>query len=438
MDLLHVDIQKLFLNEINRKEVSQGILGSALGIAARIIHQLVGLQQLLNRDVAPKRVHGGLVVPNTGLYAGDTPYTYLTPHRGYDELVPHTKHIATGSEYLIIACQNQFFKLPVMERHQLLTEGQLRAQLDNICKRAQAENGLDPDVGILPTLPRDQWADVYSQLNTDATNRRSIYAIKEAMLMVCLDIGRDLPYSGDNAHRQTWFGHSSRTYAANRWSDKIMQIVIGMNGTTGLSLDTPYGEYMRLSRFMEQTYEALASSGEHEGFVHDDNHLASQDAVMFQKLVKDGTIKYLPEDARVAEVEKLKWNLDDSMRQKINETKEYFDKMIEEHLCVDAPIANQNIGRKLVKNLGMSPHAFFTMALSLASKRVFGEMVPMYTYAKPMNLDNMHYHNFSHQETKDWVDSMDDSNITDGERYALIKKANDKNQATLRMVSIVI
>ncbi|XP_074659510.1 carnitine O-acetyltransferase-like [Tubulanus polymorphus] len=321
-----------------------------------------------------------------------------------------------------------------MERHRLFTEDQLRAQLDNICNRAQTENGLDPDIGILPTLPRDQWADVYSQLNTDATNRRSIYAIKEAMLMVCLDIGRDLPYSGDNAHRQTWFGHSSRTYAANRWSDKILHIVIGMNGTTGLLVDVPYGEFLKTSRYLEEIHEALAKDGEHDGFVHDSNHLAAKDTTMFEKLVKDGTIEYLPGDATVPEVDKLTWNLDDSMRQKINETKEYFDKMIDGAVSTTLPLVSRNIGREVVKKLGMSPHAFFTMALSLATKRLSGEMLPMYSYAKPMNLDNMHYHNFSHQETKDWVDSMDDSNITDQERVALMKTANDKNQETLRMV----
>ncbi|CAN7994833.1 unnamed protein product, partial [Ixodes pacificus] len=96
----------------------------------------------------------------------------------------------------------------------------------------------DIGVGILTAEDRDVWAKVYSSLGHNSQNAASLEAIKRAALVVCLDGGlADADPYEVAWPRQVYEGGPNAEYAANRWWDKPVQVIVGENGGSALLYD---------------------------------------------------------------------------------------------------------------------------------------------------------------------------------------------------------
>ncbi|XP_040067729.1 carnitine O-acetyltransferase-like [Ixodes scapularis] len=96
----------------------------------------------------------------------------------------------------------------------------------------------DVGVGILTAQNRDVWAEAYGRLAENTQNAASLEAIKKAAVVVCLDGGlADTEHYEVAWPRQVYRGGANAEYAANRWWDKPVQIVVGQDGGSALLLD---------------------------------------------------------------------------------------------------------------------------------------------------------------------------------------------------------
>ncbi|CAN8023278.1 unnamed protein product [Ixodes persulcatus] len=96
----------------------------------------------------------------------------------------------------------------------------------------------DVGVGILTAEDRDVWAKVYASLDQNSQNAASLEAIKRASLVVCLDGGlEDVDPYEVAWPRQVYKGGPNAEYAANRWWDKPVQVIVGEDGGSALLYD---------------------------------------------------------------------------------------------------------------------------------------------------------------------------------------------------------
>ncbi|CCH45805.1 carnitine O-palmitoyltransferase 1 [Wickerhamomyces ciferrii] len=81
-------------------------------------------------------------------------------------------------------------------------------------------------IGILTTLPRDQWYEAYTELRKSPINISSLDDIHKSSFLVSLDDDQPITYE-DRAH-YSWHGNGY-----NRYFDKPIQFFIAKNGYTG-------------------------------------------------------------------------------------------------------------------------------------------------------------------------------------------------------------
>ncbi|CAN8022957.1 unnamed protein product [Ixodes persulcatus] len=96
----------------------------------------------------------------------------------------------------------------------------------------------DVGLGILTAEDRDVWAKVYASLGQNSQDAASLEAIKRAALVVCLDgrLADGDPYEVAWP-RQVYKGGPNAEYAANRWWDKPVQVIVGEDGGSALLYD---------------------------------------------------------------------------------------------------------------------------------------------------------------------------------------------------------
>ena len=79
-----------------------------------------------------------------------------------DKLIDSTTDLIPEPEHIIVTCLNQIFALEVVVNFTRLNEDQLFHQLKRIKKQAESDQNSTAtrfgDIGLLTTLPRDEWA----------------------------------------------------------------------------------------------------------------------------------------------------------------------------------------------------------------------------------------------------------------------------------------
>ncbi|KAL0104807.1 hypothetical protein PUN28_016444 [Cardiocondyla obscurior] len=160
--------------------------------------------------------------------------THRRPNKTVDKLL-HTDE----AKHIIIVNNNNFFKLCVVDKNGILSEGKLVAAIKDIADRSSVQG---KPVGILTGNDRDTWAKDYGVLLELGNNRNIIRDIETSLFILCLD--KDMPKDAfknkNNASVravQTMTGYSSHTNAGNRWHDKTVQYVVSADGYIGMEYE---------------------------------------------------------------------------------------------------------------------------------------------------------------------------------------------------------
>ncbi|XP_018051883.1 PREDICTED: carnitine O-acetyltransferase isoform X2 [Atta colombica] len=160
--------------------------------------------------------------------------THRRPNKIIDKLL-HTDE----AKHIIIISNNNFFKLCVVNKDGILSEGKLVAAVKDIADRSNTQG---KPIGILTGNDRDTWAKDYSLLLELGNNRNIIKDIESSLFILCLD--KNLPKDAFNEKNnasvravQSMTGCSSYVNAGNRWHDKTVQYIISADGFIGMEYE---------------------------------------------------------------------------------------------------------------------------------------------------------------------------------------------------------
>ena len=167
-----------------------------------------------------------------------------------DELVvaPKAKHVCVmrnGHFYKVDVLDQDGATLPLPEIH-----GALQAVVENA---DAAPAPADEAIGLLTTLPRDQWARLRASIEGgSAENATSLAVIDDALFVLSLEPGQ--PKSA--LESCSFFLHGS---GVDRWFDKSFSLIVSSDGQAAINFEHAWGDGVAVLRFFNEVYELSTS-----------------------------------------------------------------------------------------------------------------------------------------------------------------------------------
>ncbi|KAM7298626.1 choline O-acetyltransferase-like [Ixodes scapularis] len=141
-------------------------------------------------------------------------------------------------------------------------ESRIFTQLNQVVEMSPEK---EVGVAILTAEDRDVWAKVYASIAQNAQNAKSLEAIKRAALVVCLDGGLADAEPYDVAWpRQVYRGGPNAEYAANRWWDKPVQVIVGEDGGSAFLCDHTVVDGTVMAGLTNHCYDYVQKAGSFE------------------------------------------------------------------------------------------------------------------------------------------------------------------------------
>uniref|UniRef100_A0A667XLQ8 Choline O-acetyltransferase n=1 Tax=Myripristis murdjan TaxID=586833 RepID=A0A667XLQ8_9TELE len=269
--------------------------------------------------------------------------SYRLPGLKRDTLKVQTNAASSEAEHIIVACKNQFFVLDVVAKNKQLNEMEILSQLEKIVKMAENAEERLPPFGVLTSDGRTEWAQARDVLIKDPTNRKSLEVIESCLFVVCLDEPSGLEPSDTNRALLMLHGGGREKNGANRWYDKPMQFVVGMDGVCGVVCEHSPFEGIVLVQFS------------------------------ISPLVLSSSIADLPPPRR------LLWKCNSHIQGLLAASTGRLQRLVN-NLDMDA-YKFKFYGKEFIKKQKMSPDAFIQVALQLAFYRCNGRLVSTYESA---------------------------------------------------------
>ncbi|GCB65549.1 hypothetical protein scyTo_0009968 [Scyliorhinus torazame] len=276
-----------------------------------------------------------------------------------------------------------------------LTVDQIYMQLEKIW-HSSLQTNKEP-IGILTTGHRNSWANAYNNLIKDKVNKESVKCIQKSIFTVCLDA--PVPKVSDELYMshvmaQILHGGGSRWNSGNRWFDKTLQFIIGVDGSCGLVYEHSPSEGPPIMALLDHVFEYCNSS------------------VMIRSPM-------IP----LAMPRKLRFNITPDIKRDIEKAKQNLNMMVHD---VDIKCFTfQLFGKDLVKSWKLSPDAFIQLALQLAYYRIYGEPCATYESAslRMFHLGRTDTIRSATTESSVFVRGMDNAQLQNQEKVALARKA---------------
>ncbi len=284
---------------------------------------------------------------------------------------------------------NLFTADGMVQRHEAIENG-----LNTIITAEDTQASADT-IGALTTLQRDQWAHAREQLlSIHPDNAAYLDTIETALFTLCLD---DItPEDLTDSARNMMHGDGK-----NRWFDKSFQLIGCPNGVYGVN-----AEHSGLDGSIIGKMFKIITQSEFE------HH--------WQEGVEDR-----------GELQKLQFQLNDSLRLLIKEAKGNFETLTGNTQV--KVLKFEDFGKNRIKDLRVSPDAFVQLALQRAQYRIFGKCHN--TYEPVMTRKYLHGRTEAArtvtEESVAFVEAMASSTCDDHTRAELLHKAAKKHVSRL-------
>ncbi|XP_039895044.1 choline O-acetyltransferase-like [Simochromis diagramma] len=327
----------------------------ALRFAARLISGVLEYKALIDtRSLPVDFTRGQLAVMPMCMeqyYRLFTSYRY--PGLKTDTLKVQMKAASSALEHMIVACKNQFFVLDVVANSKQLSEEEILSQLEKIVKMSENAEEKLPPFGILTSDGRTEWAQAREALIKDQINRDSLALIESCICVVCLDEPSGLQPSDTNRALLMLHGGGHEKNGANRWYDKSMQFVVGMDGICGVVCEHSPFEGIVLVQCCEYIMKYIMESP--------------------SKMVKSSSYRELPPPRR------LRWKCNPHIQGLLAASAERLQRLVNN---LDMNVFKfKDYGKEFIKQQKMSPDAFIQVALQLAFFKCTGRLVSTYESA---------------------------------------------------------
>uniref|UniRef100_A0AAY3ZTY8 Choline O-acetyltransferase n=1 Tax=Denticeps clupeoides TaxID=299321 RepID=A0AAY3ZTY8_9TELE len=279
--------------------------------------------------------------------------SYRRPGLKHDTLLTDRSSASPKSEHIVVACNSQFFTLDVVLNSQKLCEAEIVAQLEKICKMAENAEESQPPVGLLTSDGRTEWAQAWEVLMQDTVNRGSLDVLERCVCVVCLDEPCRSETTDSTLAQLLLHGGGREKNGANRWYDKSVQLVVGMDGVCGVVCEHSALEGIVLVEFTEYLLKFM----------------------MGKPLNLSGAtrVKDLHPPRR------LPWRCSSQIQSLLTSSAERLQRLVR-NLDMDV-FKFAFYGKEFIKKQKMSPDAFIQVALQLAFYRCNGRQVSTYESA---------------------------------------------------------
>jgi carnitine O-acetyltransferase len=263
---------------------------------------------------------------------------------------------------VIVVHKTQFYEIEAMAPNgSPLTAAEWLQQLNSVLSQGarQPAGHMQPAMGLLTSLPRDEWASTHSHLRElSVCNAQTINSLTRAIAVVCLDT---LPAG-------TWNGALSRVLhghgadpgvgeSANRWFDKSVQLVATPDGYVGINLE-----------------HSAYDGGPATTFI---NHLIADAPGLLQQQQQQQHHHPIP---RVLPAPRLLlWDADDRLKQALVDAGSAMNKLAT--ACAVETFSFTEYDQRFIKQFKLSPDSYFQMAIQVAYYRLHGTMAATYESA---------------------------------------------------------
>ena len=373
------DTQSLLLNynpQLTFKDEEVPERATQVGRAARLVHAATTFQRTLERGLlepdvfhtAPNRSQTSLfnevvrLLPQSvsfygaaacGAYPLDmSQYGNLfrstrIPRAGLDELV-----VAEGSRHIVVQRGGRMWRLDVLDA----TGGsvpldQLHNALQAIIDAADAEPApADEHVGLLTSLPRDEWAALRERISATPAaegaaalaNEASLAAVDSALFVLGLE--REAP--GDDIAVSRCFLHGD---GVDRWLDKSFSLLVSSNGKAAINFEHAWGDGVAVLRFFNEVHAAAAQMP----VLPPSTYAAS---------------------AAAAPPDPLPFQLSPDVKQAVVDARKRFDATIGRTEL--AALRTEDFNTKMLKGAKLSPDGAMQMSFQLAHTLMHGGPLP--------------------------------------------------------------
>ncbi|XP_049420033.1 choline O-acetyltransferase-like [Epinephelus fuscoguttatus] len=373
----------------------------ALRFAARLIRGVLDYKALIDARALPVDYARGQLA-GTPLcmeqyYRLFNSYRY--PGLKTDTLKVQMNAASSAPEHIIVACKNQFFVLDVVANSKQLNETEIFSQLEKIKKMAENAEERLPPFGILTSDGRTEWAQAREALTKDQTNRDSLALIESCACVVCLDEPSGLEPRDTNRALLMLHGGGREKNGANRWYDKSMQFVVGMDGTCGVVCEHSPFEGIVMVQCSEYLMKYITGSP--------------------SKMARASSIRELPPPRR------LLWKCNPHIQGLLAASGDRLQRLVN-NLDMDV-FKFSAYGKEFIKKQKMSPDAFIQVALQLAFFKCSKRLVSTYESASIRRFQDGRVDNIrsATSEALAFVVSMTDerATFTDSEKIRRLRDA---------------
>ncbi|XP_057682026.1 choline O-acetyltransferase-like [Corythoichthys intestinalis] len=327
----------------------------ALRYGARLIRGVLEYKALIDAQALPVEFARGQLA-GTPLCMEQysrlfTSYRY--PGLKTDTLKVHMNAASETSAHIIVACKNQFFALDVVTNSKPLSETEILSQLEKIVSMAGNVGERCPPFGILTSDDRTEWAQARDILTKDQTNKDALALIETCLCILCLDESSGTKPTDTNRALLMLHGGGREKNGANRWYDKSMQFVVGMDGICGVVCEHSAFEGVVLVQCSEYLTKHIARTA--------------------LETVKPSSSRKLQPPRR------LVWKYNARIQGLFVASEERLQRLVN-NLDMDV-FTFKGYGKEFIKKQKMSPDAFVQVALQLAFFKCTGKLVSTYESA---------------------------------------------------------
>lgn len=318
--------------------------------AARVITHMLEANDALNAQTMPVDLARGkpLDMDQFKWQFGTT----RIPKAGRDEM--KYQYPATA-RHILVMYRDMAVEVPVYSPSgERASTAQIAAQLELATQKVDyliTKHGPIPSVANLTAADRDLWTNAREQLLKDPRNGANLASAEDALFGVCLDVlpeGVDPATMLDPATNWAQYAHNGNGH--NRWFDKAIELVFLPNGRMGACCEHTPVDALTTGRLLLET------------------------------LAKEvGPVPAQTAAAGLEPPRPLKWNLKPEVVSAIAEARDGATKLASDLRLFFGGVPE--FGGKWIKSLGVSPDAFFQLAVQLAYLRQHGRPVATYESA---------------------------------------------------------
>lgn len=200
----------------------------------------------------------------------------------------------------------------------------------------------DHPLGFMTAGNRDVWAEARDTLIAEGNSEQLRLVDGGAFIMALDDLETD-----DNVQIVRNFLHGD---GCNRWFDKSFSLILDKKGHAGINFEHAWGDGVAVVRYFNECFE---------------------DTTKRPRLV--GGEEY---DLPAPQVHNIEFNLNDKLKSTIDNTRKYFQGVVDSLSLNYAQILGT--GRKTCKVMGISPDSMMQLLFQMTFYKMHGKSVPTY------------------------------------------------------------